>query len=385
MKVEVNQEIFCEKSEYYDKNNEDKLLIVIGNGPSTKNLNFNIIKNNKDKIHTIGMNSAYRKYNDIDYFPNYYSGWDYVVTNDHKDNFTKCIKENKNTKFFFVSNFYSFFSKDEINLQNVLNEKHIINKYDLNNLNINEHNLEEKSNNLFYNVTKEDDINFIGNLQGTNFVLINDIELSKDFIDLLNSKKNIKYFVTSEVFYKKSYIINKINISKYVYKQIFDENIKNLDNFIVNNHYYKHHIKNSENLDNIMSLNTKNFLDMGNTGANSLVIGLSLGYKKILLIGCDANYVEFVSGSKLVKNRLIIENEKENTNTNYWFDGYQKKGDKYNIPQTDKWQIPGWNKVGNLYKKYYPTAEILNVSKISRLECFDFSDLDEEINKYLNS
>jgi hypothetical protein len=95
-----------------------------------------------------------------------------------------------------------------------------------------------------------------------------------------------------------------------------------------------------KNIENIMIFNSKFNKDQSNiffnnfvtTGSYSIRWMIDLGYTDIGLLGIDCNYVEKVENSESIgKNKLIITNN-SSSNPNYFFEDYQKEGDKYNIP-----------------------------------------------------
>ncbi len=97
-----------------------KTLIILGNGPSLKDIDFNLLKS----YDTFGLNAAYRAYEKIDFWPTYYGCFDYIVCNSHKDNFAKLVENSTIKKFFFLEKKY--FST---NIQNnpkfqIINFKH---------------------------------------------------------------------------------------------------------------------------------------------------------------------------------------------------------------------------------------------------------------------
>lgn len=112
-----------------------------------------------------------------------------------------------------------------------------------------------------------------------------------------------------------------------------------------------------------------NFINFGCSGANATQIGLMKGYSKIILLGCDCNYVNKIEQEKNLDVGKQIEIVKEiKTNLNYWFDNYQLVGDKLHTPDADIWHIPAWENV----KKYCPqNTKIINCSEISKINFFD--------------
>jgi len=119
------------------------------------------------------------------------------------------------------------------------------------------------------------------------------------------------------------------------------------------------------------------FIDGGNSGVNACQVGVCLGYEKIILVGVDCDYVEFVDGAFLTKDgRLEITKEMEE-NPNYWFDDYQQKGDRYNIPQASVFHLPRWSRFARL--AYKNNIEVVNCSSESKLKCFRKSTLSKEL------
>ena len=128
---------------------------------------------------------------------------------------------------------------------------------------------------------------------------------------------------------------------------------------------------------NGISTNFENYYNPGSSGANALQIGIMKGYKKIILLGCDCNYTEEVNGvvhydSKAV-NRLELTKNLD-YNPNYWFSDYQQKGDRFNLPNTDKFQMGSWKNIS----KYCPKdVEIINCSMISKIPYFEKKDINK--------
>lgn len=214
-------------------NINDDTLIILGNGPSLKDIMLNpyylnILKKSK----TFGLNAAYRAYERFDFYPNYFGSFDYEVNESHciayEDLVLNC---NKIEKFFFAKN-HIFSNK------------------------VRDHKRFQK-------------INFIPAPTG---------------------------------------VSNQLNMSV-----SFDE-----------------------------------FHDLGSSGTNAVQAGYVLGYRKFLLLGCDCKYVEILDGIE-VKNEVRYQLTKDlDVNPNYWFDDYQKAGDKFNKPNTDSIQYVAWQKLKEL-------------------------------------
>lgn len=83
-----------------------KKLLVICNGPSTKNLNWDWLNKNKDKLDTFCVNSSYRKFNEFNFNPTYFGCFDYVVGKHHEKEFQKLVEDDTNNikNFYFLNN-----------------------------------------------------------------------------------------------------------------------------------------------------------------------------------------------------------------------------------------------------------------------------------------
>jgi hypothetical protein len=219
--------------------NKDKTIVLMGNGPSLKDVDFSMLEG----YDTFGLNSAYRAYPRMNWWPTYHGCFDYRVTDNHQQSFIDLIESGKIKKHFYI--------------KNISNKK--------------------------------------------NFQFVN----------------MLPYGST-----------NKMNHTEECFIQ---------------------------------------FHDNGNSGANACSAAVCMGYKKIILLGVDCNYVEFVDGSKKDGPGLIMDKTPD-TNPNYWFDDYQQKGDQYNIPDGIKFHMPTWNMFA--YRAAHAGIEVVNCSPISNLRCF---------------
>jgi len=152
-------------------------------------------------------------------------------------------------------------------------------------------------------------------------------------------------------------------------QNLYSETVRNSSKFIKFNFHTFHpdYFFQHKNL----TTDFNNYFDPGSSGANATQIGIMKGYKKIVLLGCDCNYVEKIDGVELFSNehKSGIELTKNlETNPNYWFAEYQQKGDKFNLPSADEWQILSWR---NISKIKPVDVEIINNSLISRINYFE--------------
>ena len=77
--------------------NKKETIIVMGNGPSLKTLQFSQLEG----YDTFGLNSAYRAYMKMGWYPTYHGCFDYLVTENHKHSFKEFVESNQYVKRFF--------------------------------------------------------------------------------------------------------------------------------------------------------------------------------------------------------------------------------------------------------------------------------------------
>lgn len=219
-------------------NNE--IIVVMGNGPSLKDVDFGLLEG----LDTFGLNSAYRAYERMGWWPTYHGCFDYVVTDSHEENFINLIDNSPIERCFYIKDI----SKNTENFQ---------------------------------------------------------------FVNLLPYGSTNRWNSQAEDFMQ--------------------------------------------------------FHDNGNSGANSCSAAACMGYKKIILLGVDCNYVEHVDGSTQ-KGTILEMEETPDSNPNYWFDDYQQKGDQYNIPDGLSFHMPTWNAFA--YRAAHAGIEVINCSPITNLRCF---------------
>jgi hypothetical protein len=152
-------------------------------------------------------------------------------------------------------------------------------------------------------------------------------------------------------------------------QNLYSETVRNNSKFIKFNFHTFH--PNCFFQHKNLTTDFSNYFDPGSSGANATQIGIMKGYKKIVLLGCDCNYVEKIDGVESFSNehKSGIELTKNlETNPNYWFSEYQQKGDRFNLPSADEWQILSWR---NISKIKPADVEIINNSLISRISYFE--------------
>jgi len=180
-----------------------------------------------------------------------------------------------------------------------------------------------------------------------------------DYIVNNNKKEDYSKLVLQENGIKEFYFIGNNSQGQ----SLYSKDVVNNDRFIKFNFINKGLNGFSE-----ISKSFDHFVNAGASGANALQIGIMKGYKRIILLGCDCNYVEKVGGSAVNSNGQLVISGDVKENPNYWFPEYHSNGDTYNFPQTQKYQIGGWK---NIYDHCPKGVEILNCSEISKIPFFD--------------
>ena len=118
------------------------------------------------------------------------------------------------------------------------------------------------------------------------------------------------------------------------------------------------------------------------TGSHSAIMGAMFGYNHIFLLGVDCNYVEQVDGSIKREGTVLEIDSPPELNPNYFFDGYQRSGDKYNVPNpVPDLHVNAWQVAARVLAKR--GVEVWNGSPKSRVKDFpfhDFSHLEKSVN-----
>jgi len=228
---------------------KNKTIVVMGNGPSLKDVDFDMLKG----VDTFGLNSAYRAYERMNWWSTYHGCFDYRVTDNHKESFQNLIDNSPIKKCFYIRDYFGPHEKFQ----------HI----------------------------------------------------------------NMQPFGST----------NKINQSP--------------EDFL-------------------------SFHDNGNSGANASSVSICMGYNKIILLGVDCNYVEFIDGCEKDGVGLKIK-ETPDKNPNYWFDDYQQAGDEYNVPRGLDFHLPTWNAFA--YRAAHANVEVVNCSPTTTLRCFRRKGLKEAL------
>ena len=111
------------------------------------------------------------------------------------------------------------------------------------------------------------------------------------------------------------------------------------------------------------------------TGSFSAFVGLFLGYRRLFLLGIDLNYVEKLPEARAVGRALEIA-ETPAENPNYFFDGYQLAGDRYNPPNRHPGlHMRSWQQLKEFLARF--PAEVVNLNSGSGLRDFGFETFED--------
>lgn len=235
----ANQKINLQKNMYAK-------ALVMGNGPSLKGYDF---KNDFKGLTTFGMNAAYRYWDTINWYPDYYCCLDLVVGISHKEEIKRLIEKS-----------------DEYGIKKFL--------------------------------------------------------LRDNLIQELGKINNIQKVINFDNIYESKIFLSESEIT---------------------------------------------------TGSHSCAWAAEMGYKDIILLGIDSNYVEKIPEASLNERKELVLDKTPEHNPNYFFDSYQQAGDKYNIPNIH--QEPNrmvhrlsWKNLAHIFSKY--GVLVINGSLQSKLDCF---------------
>lgn len=102
------------------------------------------------------------------------------------------------------------------------------------------------------------------------------------------------------------------------------------------------------------------------TGSHTLLWADRLGYSTLLLAGVDCNYTEIVEGATDRGTHMEIATSAPNPN--YFFDGYQRPGDRFNRPNmTSNMHARSW---ANAARFLQPGTHVVNLNPHSDLQIF---------------
>jgi|GEM_PF-4484025 len=111
------------------------------------------------------------------------------------------------------------------------------------------------------------------------------------------------------------------------------------------------------------------------TGSHAAAWAALLGYNSIYLLGIDCDYKEIVPGARNTDG-YELEIVEEQANPNYFFEGYQRKGDRFNIPNPQKdLHLRSWRQVGHRLRKH--AVKVRNANAQSKVDAFEFCTFED--------
>ena len=106
------------------------------------------------------------------------------------------------------------------------------------------------------------------------------------------------------------------------------------------------------------------------TGAYSLRFAAELGYRRIILLGIDLDYVPLAEAEPADGLRLVVT-ETPSENPNYFFDDYQQAGDEFHVPNPEshdeELHVAAFAAVRDDFEAEGLDIQILNTNAASRL------------------
>jgi FkbM family methyltransferase len=117
------------------------------------------------------------------------------------------------------------------------------------------------------------------------------------------------------------------------------------------------------------------------TGSHTLLWAAFLGYREIVLLGIDGNYVVEILPEAVLTRDVVLElKDTPMHNPNYFFDGYQQRGDKYNIPNPKKnageiIHQTSWQTISNVL--YHMDVIVVNANLQSHIDAFPKCAFDQ--------
>ena len=116
------------------------------------------------------------------------------------------------------------------------------------------------------------------------------------------------------------------------------------------------------------------------TGSQSPLFGSLLGYRHMVLMGVDCNYIQTIEGVVSRGGTVLELTKTPSKNPNYFFDDYQIAGDRFNVPDTvPDLHLNSWRAIAPVLAARGVT--VWNGSDKSRLDVFprkSFEDIEWE-------
>ena len=112
-----------------------------------------------------------------------------------------------------------------------------------------------------------------------------------------------------------------------------------------------------------------------NTGSHTTAWAALLGYRDIVLLGVTGSYIQLIEEAVPMEEEFVLQIAADpKTNPNYFFDGYQRKGDVYHLPVRQCPEFPhenqelGWHMVRPQLSAC--AAVVVNTTEESKVDAF---------------
>lgn len=318
-----------------------KSLVVLGNGTSLKNIDFNLLTDQD----TIGLNGGYIKYQQDQWFPKYYAFLPKGPQHWKWEDIEQFILRNrlKIDKFFFFEN----------------------NRYNLSNAAIT-----DKI--VFLKHHFPSDIKFDMSKYSLPISVEIGIAMDRHKQNLLKNK--VPELEAEQAIWRNGKFLHRAEIFKQIQSLNFGGILKILegneillnDNDRIRLPRYKASWFLPHSFDDFV-------LTGGNAGVVATLIGYVMGYKKIILLGMDCNWK--------------TQNDVVDTKSTYWFDQYFNNK-QYNIKDfcsqcteesLQKMHLDAWLNLKESFEVNNVEIEIVNCSEGSALTYFRQSTLEGEL------
>lgn len=127
---------------------------------------------------------------------------------------------------------------------------------------------------------------------------------------------------------------------------------------------------------------------MVTTGAYAARYAIFLGHRRLYLLGIDCNYEETIDEARPVGGTTLQMTSTPSRNPNYFFDDYQRAGDRFNVPNPEAHDhdlhLPAMKLLRRSVVENELGVEIRNCSARSRLDTegvFPFNDLRDALGR----
>jgi hypothetical protein len=106
------------------------------------------------------------------------------------------------------------------------------------------------------------------------------------------------------------------------------------------------------------------------TGSHAALWGAVLGYRKMVVLGVDGRYQELVKGA-VRREGQVLEIAEARENPNYFFDDYQRPGDRYHVPNpSPRLHLGAWDGAAAVLAR--DGAMVVNGNPQSAVTAFPF-------------